>query len=88
MRVAKAYNKRVRGKSFQIGELVWKTILPLGTRDKRFGKWSPNREGPMKVVKIILGNAYLLETLEGQQFAKAINGKYMKMYYPSVWQEA
>jgi hypothetical protein len=26
MRVAKAYNKRVKRKSFQIGELVWKTI--------------------------------------------------------------
>jgi hypothetical protein len=30
LRVAKAYNKRVREKSFQIGELVWKMILPLG----------------------------------------------------------
>jgi hypothetical protein len=42
-------------------------------------------EGLMKVVKIIPGNAYLLETLEGQQFAKAINGKYLKGYYPSMW---
>jgi hypothetical protein len=42
--------------------------------------------GLMEVVKIIPGNAYLLETLEGQQFAKAINGKYQKA--PSVWQEA
>jgi hypothetical protein len=75
MRVAKAYNKRVKRKSFQIGELVWKMILPLETRDKKFGKWSPNWEGPMKVVKIIPGNAFLLETLEGQQFAKAINRK-------------
>ena len=29
LRVAKAYNKRVREKSFQIGDLVWKTILPV-----------------------------------------------------------
>jgi hypothetical protein len=29
--VARAYNKRVRERSFQVGELVWKMILPLGT---------------------------------------------------------
>ena len=27
LRVARAYNKRVKGKSFQIGDLVRKTIL-------------------------------------------------------------
>jgi hypothetical protein len=30
LQVAKAYNKKVREKSFPIGDLVWKTILPLG----------------------------------------------------------
>ena len=29
LRVAKAYNKKVEEKSFQIGDLVWKTIFPL-----------------------------------------------------------
>jgi hypothetical protein len=41
-RVARAYNKKVRPKSFQISELVWKTILPLGTKDVNFGRWSPS----------------------------------------------
>jgi hypothetical protein len=31
-RVAKAYNKKVKSKSFQVGELVWKTILPIGLK--------------------------------------------------------
>ena len=26
LRLARAYNKKVRAKSFQVGELVWKTI--------------------------------------------------------------
>jgi hypothetical protein len=30
LRVDKAYNKRVKEKSFQIGDLVWKTIFLLG----------------------------------------------------------
>jgi hypothetical protein len=41
-RVAIAYNKRVRAKSFQVGDLVWKTILPLGSKSNKFGKWSPS----------------------------------------------
>jgi dihydroneopterin aldolase len=41
-RVAKAYNKKVRSKSFQVEELVWKTILPIGSKCNQFGKWSPN----------------------------------------------
>jgi hypothetical protein len=31
IKIAKAYNKRVMGKSFQVRDLVWKMILPLGT---------------------------------------------------------
>ena len=30
LRVARAYNKKVKGKFFQVGDLIWKTILPLG----------------------------------------------------------
>jgi hypothetical protein len=40
--VAKAYNKKVKAKSFQVGDLVWKTILPLRNKDRKFGKWSPS----------------------------------------------
>jgi hypothetical protein len=42
VKIAKAYNKRVVEKSFQVGDLVWKMILPLGTRRGKFGKWSPS----------------------------------------------
>jgi hypothetical protein len=31
-RVTKAYNKKVKSKSFQMGELVWKTILPIESK--------------------------------------------------------
>jgi hypothetical protein len=46
--VAKAYNKKVKAKSFQVGDLVWKTVLPLRSKDRKFGKWSPSWEGPYK----------------------------------------
>jgi hypothetical protein len=37
LRVVRAYNKRVKEKSFQVGELVWKMILPIGSRSKNLG---------------------------------------------------
>ena len=46
LRMARVYNKKVKAKSFQVGELVWKTILPLGIKSNKFGKWSPSWEGP------------------------------------------
>ena len=64
LRVARAYNKKVKAKSFQVGELVWKTILPLGTKSNKFGKWSPSWEGSFKIVKVIFGNSYMVETLK------------------------
>jgi hypothetical protein len=49
LRVAKSYNKRVKEKSFQVGDLVWKMILPIGSRSNKFGKWSPNWEGSYRI---------------------------------------
>ena len=85
LRVAKTYNKRVRLKDFQIGDLVWKVILPIGSKSRKFGKWSPSWEGPLRVARITPGNSYLVETLEGDLLPRAINGKYLKKFHPSVW---
>jgi hypothetical protein len=34
--VARAYNKKVKAKSFLIGDLVWKIILPLRNKVKQY----------------------------------------------------
>jgi hypothetical protein len=68
--VARAYNKKVKAKSFQVGDLVWKTFLPLRNKDRKFGKWSPSWEGPYKVKQVVSGNAYLLQTLQGKIYPK------------------
>ncbi|GKV48631.1 hypothetical protein SLEP1_g55429 [Rubroshorea leprosula] len=46
LKIAKSNNKRVKGKNLAVRDLVCKAILPLGKKDHRFGKWSPNWEGP------------------------------------------
>jgi hypothetical protein len=74
--VAKAYNKKVKAKSFKVGDLVWKTILPLRRRDWKFGKWSPSWEGPYRITYVIAGNAYMLQTLQCEDLPKALNGRF------------
>jgi hypothetical protein len=87
LKIAKAYNKRVMEKLFQVGDLVWKMILLLGTQSEKFGKWSSSWEGPFRVIRVVPGNAYFVENLEGYSLLKALNGKYLKRYYPSMWQD-
>ena len=84
-RVARWYDKKVKNKQFVIDDLVWKLVLPIGTKDSKFGKWSPTWEGPYRINRCAPGNAYILETLEGIKFTRALNGKYLKKYYPSIW---
>ncbi|XP_050227807.1 uncharacterized protein LOC126677299 [Mercurialis annua] len=84
-KVSKSYNKKVRPKTFHEDELVWKLILPLGTTDREYGKWSTNWEGPFLVHKVMKGNAYWLSSLEGEPHKKFINGKYLKKYTPTIW---
>jgi hypothetical protein len=38
LRVARAYNKKIKEKLFQVGDLIWKTVLPIGFRSNKFGK--------------------------------------------------
>ena len=71
-KVARAYNKRVKPKEFQVGDLVWEAVLPLGTKDRKYGKWSPNLHGPYKVDQVLPGNAYMLEELDGVKFPVAV----------------
>ena len=42
LRVVKYYNKKVKIKQFFEGDLVWKVKLSIGSKDSKFGKWSPN----------------------------------------------
>ena len=63
-RVARAYNKRVKGKAFIINDLVWKVILPMDQKNKVLGKWSPHWEGPFRILKAFSKNSYEVEELD------------------------
>jgi hypothetical protein len=88
LRIAKYYDKKVKAKQFHEGELVWKLILSIGTKDSAYGKWLPNWEGPYRITRCVPGNDYFYDMLEGEEFNRALNGKHFKKYYPSIWVDA
>ena len=84
--MARACNKRVIRKNFEEGELFQKVVLSIGAKDRELGKWSPNWEGPFKVHQVLRRNAYWLSSLEGEPHKSFINGKYLKKYFPTMWE--
>jgi hypothetical protein len=67
--------------------LVWEEVLPLGTKDAVYGKWSPNWHGPYRIDQVLLENAYILEELDGVKFPVPVNGQYLKKYCPTMWDD-
>ncbi|XP_072087057.1 uncharacterized protein [Arachis hypogaea] len=82
--MSKSYNRRVKAKTFVVGDLVWKTILPIEKKSKTYGKWSPTWEGPYVVDKIYSGNAYKIIEVGSGRIIPSINGKYLKVYRPDI----
>ncbi|XP_043710581.1 uncharacterized protein LOC122659543 [Telopea speciosissima] len=86
VKVAKAYNKRVKPKAFTESDLVLKAVMPIGRRDPKYRKWSPTWEGPFLVHQVLKGGAYHLRTLDGQVQLRLLNDKYLKQYHPTMWE--
>lgn len=61
--IAKAYNKKVKSKTFAVGDYAWKAILPMDQKDMTLGKWSPNWEGPFRIIHVFSNNVYEIEEL-------------------------
>lgn len=59
-RIARAYNKKVKHKIFDEGELIREVILPFGRNNEKYSKWAPNWEGPFIVDKVLHGRGATL----------------------------
>ena len=79
-RMARAFNKRVRPRSFQEGNLVLKKVLP-NVRDHR-GKFAPGYEGPFIVKRVLTGGALSLARVDGPDLKDPVNSDAVKLYYP------
>ena len=74
----------MKSKLFVQGDLVWKVILLMDKKNRILGKWSPSWEGPWKILRVFLNNAYEIKELNDDQRILRINGKYLKKYRPML----
>ena len=77
--MTKAFNKRVRPRNFQVGDLVLKKVLP-NVQDPR-GKFSLSYEGPYIVKKVLTGGALILSKMDGLNLRDPVNSDTVKMYF-------
>ncbi|XP_058746121.1 uncharacterized protein LOC131618991 [Vicia villosa] len=78
-KMKRAFDKKIRPRHFQVGDLVLKKILPIHN-DPR-GKWTPNYEGPYVVKKVFSGGAMILSTMDGEDFPLPVNADAVKKYF-------
>ncbi|XP_070002965.1 uncharacterized protein [Nicotiana sylvestris] len=78
-RMARAYNKKVRPRNFEVGKLVLRRILPHHSEAK--GKFAPNWKGPYIIRKLLPRWALYLGDIEGNDPETAVNADAVKRYY-------
>ena len=74
------YNKRVRLRRLDIGDLVLRKVTTT-TRDSTQGKVGPTWEGLYRVVYYSKQGRYHLETLDGQKLLRPWNVEHLKKYH-------
>ncbi|XP_015161969.1 uncharacterized protein [Solanum tuberosum] len=78
-RMARAYNKKVHPRYFEVGQLVLKRILPLQEEAK--GKFSPNWQGPYLIKEVFSKGALHFTDVEEKITGIIFNADEVKRYY-------
>ena len=79
--LSRAFNKRVRPRSFQEGDLVLAVRRPIITTHRTGNKFNSKWDGPYVVREVYSNGAYKIVTEDGFRIGP-INGKFLKRYYP------
>ena len=80
-RMSRSYNKLVRPRTFEPGELVLVLKRTKIMNKKSKGKFEPNWEGPYIIEEAYEGGSYQLITADGERPMLPINGRYLKKYH-------
>ncbi|XP_074293579.1 uncharacterized protein LOC141620667 [Silene latifolia] len=74
---AGSYNKNVRLRTLQLGDLVLRKVFP-NTKNQSTGKFAYNWEGPYCIDDIVGNGAYKLETMDGEAVPRSWNIIHLK----------
>ncbi|XP_075515312.1 uncharacterized protein LOC142549952 [Primulina tabacum] len=76
-RVMKSYNRKVRIRDFQVGDLVMKKVNLTGDVGKLEARW----EGPYKITRRVSSGFFYLEDAQGHSLKRPWNVFNLKKYY-------
>uniref|UniRef100_A0A7N2N597 RNA-directed DNA polymerase n=1 Tax=Quercus lobata TaxID=97700 RepID=A0A7N2N597_QUELO len=79
-RLSSAFNKRVKPRSFQVGDLVLAVRRPIITTHRTSNKFTSKWDGPSVVQEVYTNGAYKLIDNDGVRIGP-INGKFLKRFY-------
>ena len=79
-RLANLYNRRVKPRTFQPGDLVLRKVFE-NTTDPSAGKFQPNWEGLYVVTRADEFGLYALDKLKGTPVPRMWNVMHLKRYY-------
>ncbi|XP_022851454.1 uncharacterized protein LOC111373186 [Olea europaea var. sylvestris] len=77
-REAEYFNRRVKPRVFQPGDLVLRDAAAAGDPPPKLG---PNWEGPYKVIRRLGKGAYSLKDIKGRPLGRPWNAEHLKKYY-------
>ena len=79
-KIKQAFDRKVKKKEFEIGDLVFKWDAPRQDKGKH-NKFDALWIGPFKISEIFSNNTYGLQDLEGEEvFNSPVNGYFLKKY--------
>lgn len=79
-RTTRYFNRKVKFRPFQIGDLVLKKVMPH-TKTTSHGVFDANWEGPYKICSVLWEGTYHLSDLNGNRVPKPWNTEHLKKYY-------
>ncbi|BFG30122.1 hypothetical protein CerSpe_163960 [Prunus speciosa] len=79
--MAGAFNRKVKFRSFSVGDLVLTIRRPIVITRKMHGKFVSKWEGPYVVTRVFAKGAYELSNSEGKCIYPCVNGKLVKRFY-------
>ncbi|KAL0410875.1 UNVERIFIED_CONTAM: hypothetical protein Slati_3677200 [Sesamum latifolium] len=79
-RLSRAFNKKARSRSFQVGDLVVAVRRPIITTHRTENKFTSKWDDPYVIKEVYMDDAYKLIAEDGLRIGP-INGKFLKRYY-------
>ncbi|XP_074323174.1 uncharacterized protein LOC141660109 [Apium graveolens] len=79
-RTARHYNSKVRARTFKVGDLVLRRVMP-NTKMVSHGVFGANWEGPYKIKSVLWEGTYHLNDMQDKLIPRAWNVEHLRKYY-------